>query len=96
LKDLVKKHSEFIGFPIYLQVEKTTEKEISDDEEEEEKKEDVEIKEDEKKDKKKKKIKEVTTELEELNKTKPIWMRKAEEVTKEEYSNFYKSLTNDW
>jgi len=26
LKDLVKKHSEFIGFPIYLQVEKTTEK----------------------------------------------------------------------
>lgn len=96
LKDLVKKHSEFIGFPIYLQVEKTTEKEISDDEEEEEKKDDVEIKEDEKKDKKKKKIKEVSTELEELNKTKPIWMRKAEEVSKEDYSNFYKSLTNDW
>ena len=63
LKDLVKKHSEFIGFPIYLQVEKTTEKEISDDEDEEEKKDDVEIKEDEKKDKKKKKIKEVSTEL---------------------------------
>lgn len=61
LKDLVKKHSEFIGFPIYLQVEKTTEKEISDDEDEEEKKDDVEIKEDEKKDKKKKKIKEVST-----------------------------------
>jgi len=96
LKDLVKKHSEFIGFPIYLQVEKTTEKEISDDEDEEEKKDDVEIKEDEKKDKKKKKIKEVSTELEELNKTKPIWMRKAEEVSKEDYSNFYKSLTNDW
>ncbi len=63
MKDLVKKHSEFIGFPIYLQVEKTTEKEISDDEDEEEKKDDVEIKEDEKKDKKKKKIKEVSTEL---------------------------------
>lgn len=96
LKDLVKKHSEFIGFPIYLQVEKTTEKEISDDEEEEEKKDDVEIKEDDKKEKKKKKIKEVSTELEELNKTKPIWMRKAEDVSKEDYSNFYKSLTNDW
>lgn len=93
---MVKKHSEFIGFPIYLQVEKTTEKEISDDEDEEEKKDDVEIKEDEKKDKKKKKIKEVSTELEELNKTKPIWMRKPEDVTKEDYSNFYKSLTNDW
>lgn len=96
LKDLVKKHSEFIGFPIYLQVEKTTEKEISDDEEEEEKKDEVEIKEDDQKEKKKKKIKEVSTELEELNKTKPIWMRKAEDVSKEDYANFYKSLTNDW
>lgn len=101
LKDLVKKHSEFISFPIYLQVEKTTEKEISDDEDEEKKEEkkddDVEIKEDEKeKEKKKKKIKEVSTELEELNKNKPIWMKKPEEVSKEEYTNFYKSLTNDW
>jgi molecular chaperone HtpG len=97
LKDLVKKHSEFIAFPISLQVEKTTEKEISDDEEEEEKKEgeDVEIKEDQK-EKKKKKIKEVSTEFEELNKNKPIWMKKPEEVSKEDYSNFYKSLTNDW
>jgi len=34
LKDLIKKHSEFISFPIQLSVEKTTEKEISDDEEE--------------------------------------------------------------
>merc|ERR1712136_581925 len=34
LKDLIKKHSQFIGFPIYLQVEKEEEKEVSDDEEE--------------------------------------------------------------
>ena len=97
MKDLVKKHSEFISFPISLQVEKTTEKEISDDEDEEEKKEgeDVEITED-KKEKKKKKIKEVTTEMEELNKNKPIWMKKPEEIPKEEYASFYKSLTNDW
>ena len=83
MKDLVKKHSEFIAFPISLQVEKTTEKEVSDDDEDEEKKEgeDVEIKED-KKEKKTKKIKEVSTELEELNKTKPIWMKKSEEVSK--------------
>jgi len=27
---------------------------------------------------------------------KPIWLRKKEEVTKEEYANFYKSITNDW
>ena len=55
----------------------------------------MEIKED-KKEKKTKKIKEVSTEFEELNKNKPIWMKKAEEVSKEDYSNFYKSLTNDW
>ena len=97
LKDLVKKHSEFISFPISLMVEKTTEKTVSDDEDEEEEKkeEDVEITED-KKEKKKKTIKEVTTEMEELNKNKPIWMKKAEEIEKDEYSNFYKSLTNDW
>lgn len=97
LKDLVKKHSEFISFPISLRVEKTTEKEISDDEDEDEKKEgeDVEIKEDTK-EKKKKKIKEVSTEFEELNKNKPIWMKKAEDVSKDDYANFYKSLTNDW
>jgi len=99
IKDLVKKHSEFISFPIELLVEKTTEKEVSDDEEEAEKKEgeEVDIKEEkEKKDKKKKKIKEVTTEYEGLNKQKPIWMRKPETVAKEEYAAFYKSLTNDW
>lgn len=40
MKDLVKKHSEFIAFTIQLEVEKTTEKEISDDEAEEEVKKD--------------------------------------------------------
>merc|ERR1719484_480092 len=35
LKDLVKKHSEFIGFPIELYVEKSKEKEVTDSEDEE-------------------------------------------------------------
>lgn len=106
VKDLVKKHSEFIGFPIELMVEKTQDKEVTDSDDEEDKKEDKEEKKDdepqieedkgEKKDKKKKKIKEVTHELETLNKTAPIWVRKPDDITRDEYVSFYKSLTNDW
>merc|ERR1711906_25904 len=103
LKDLVKKHSEFISYPISLWTEKTTEKEVSDDEEEESKEGEeeegkiTEIKdEDEKKEKKKKTVKEVSHEWALMNKQKPIWMRNPEEITKDEYAAFYKSLTNDW
>merc|ERR1712164_67377 len=106
IKDLITKHSEFISFPIELNVEKTTEKEISDDEDDEEEKKDEEKedeeseikeeKEEEKKEKKKKTVKEVSHEFEQVNKNKPIWMRKPEEITKEEYAAFYKSLSNDW
>merc|ERR1712098_1021007 len=108
LKDLVKKHSEFIGFPIELYVEKSNEKEVTDSEDEEEKKDDKEgeegdepkieeVDEAEKEKKKKtKKVKEVTHDWEQLNKNKPLWMRKAEEVTNEEYAAFYKALSNDW
>merc|ERR1712194_760358 len=42
LKDLVKKHSESIGFPIELYVEKSKEKEVTDSEDEEEEKKDGE------------------------------------------------------
>jgi molecular chaperone HtpG len=95
IKDLVKKHSEFIQYPINLWVEKEVEKEVEISEEEktgEEK--DKEI--DHKEEKKTKKIKEITHEWQFLNKNKPIWTRKPEEITREEYASFYKSLTNDW
>merc|ERR1719336_3599959 len=94
LKDLVKKHSEFIGFPIELYTEKSEEKEVTDSEEDEEPEvEEVdEEKEKEEKKKKTKKVKEISHDWEQLNKTKPIWMRKAEEVTNEDYAAFYKSL----
>ena len=105
LKDLVKKHSEFISFPIELQVEKSKEREVTDSDDDEKMKEDKkeneedepkveEVKEDKKK--KTKKIKEVTQEFETLNKIKPIWMRKPEDITRDEYAAFYKGLTNDW
>jgi len=110
LKDLVKKHSEFVGFPIKLYVEKTTEKEVTDDdvsEDENDEKDDDDDDDDapkvedvgdeeSKKEKKTKKIKEVTNEWEHLNGQKPIWMRKPDDVTTEEYGAFYKSISNDW
>merc|ERR1712063_25612 len=104
LKDL-----EFIGFPIELYVEKSKEKEVTDSEDDEEEKKDEEKegdepkieevdeeKEKEEKKKKTKKVKEVSHEWEQLNKNKPLWMRKSEDVTNEEYASFYKSLSNDW
>merc|ERR1719284_1575347 len=109
IKEIIKKHSQFIGYPISLMVEKERDKEVSDDEGEEEKKDETEeepkiedVGEDEDadkedKDKKKKKtVKEKYTENEELNKTKPIWTRSADDISNEEYGEFYKSLTNDW
>merc|ERR1712004_90100 len=85
IKEVVTKHSQFIGYPIKLLVEKEREKEIDDEDEEA------------KADKKKKKtIKEMYTEDEELNKTKPLWTRNPEDISTEEYGEFYKSLTNDW
>merc|ERR1712036_178273 len=50
----------------------------------------------EEKKKKTKKVKEVTHGWEQMGKNKPLWMRKAEEVTNEEYASFYKALSNDW
>merc|ERR1711994_960859 len=86
VKEVVKKHSQFIGYPIKMLCQKEREKEVSDDDADAEKKDE----------KKKKTIKEKYSEDEELNKTKPIWTRSPDDISNEEYGEFYKSLSNDW
>jgi molecular chaperone HtpG len=112
IKEIVKKHSQFVAFPISLFTIKEEEKEIEDsdddddddDEDEEADKdkdsEEASVEVSKKKEKKEKKEKKTETvkkeEWELLNKQKPIWTRNPNEVTKEEYSAFYKSISNDW
>jgi len=108
IKEIIKKHSQFIGYPITLACQKERDVEVDDDDaEEEEKKDGEEEKEgakieevdedaDKEKEKKKKTIKEKYTDMEELNKTKPIWTRNPDDIKEDEYATFYKSLTNDW
>ncbi|KAI4316946.1 hypothetical protein L6164_024870 [Bauhinia variegata] len=110
LKELVKKYSEFINFPIYIwaskevDVEAPADEDESGDEEEsssesssseEETDEDAEKGEDEEKKPKTKKVKETTYEWELLNDVKAIWLRNPKEVTDEEYNKFYHSLAKD-
>merc|ERR1712130_523729 len=109
VKEIVKKHSQFVSFPISLFTIKEEEKEIdesdsADDDADKDKTKDgdneeasVEVSKKEKKEKKEKKTETVKKEeWELLNKQKPIWTRNPNEITKEEYSAFYKSISNDW
>merc|ERR1712113_351644 len=115
VKEIVKKHSQFVSFPISLFTIKEEEKEIDesdsdddgddDDDDENDKDKDkgdneeasVEVSKEKKKEKKEKKTETVKKEeWELLNKQEPIWTRNPNEVTKEEYGAFYKSISNDW
>merc|ERR1711933_207270 len=103
IKEIVKKHSQFVSFPITLFTIKEEEKEIEDDSDDDDDDDDEDADKDkdeatvdvkEKKEKKTETVKKEEWEL--LNKQKPIWTRNPNEVTKEEYGAFYKSISNDW
>merc|ERR1719382_348045 len=94
LKDVAKKYSQFIQFPIYVKVKKEVEAEADDDDEVETK--DDEDKEDEEEKEDKKPEKKTVYEWEQVNTQKAIWLRNKEDVTEEEYSEFYKSISKDY
>lgn len=108
IKDLVKKHNGFINYPIELEVEKTITKEVeketaeevtteaSDEEGKVEEVEEGKVEDESNEDAKTTTIEEVVKEFEKINTDKPIWTKKTEEITDDEYNTFYKSISNDW
>merc|ERR1712129_339544 len=107
LKDATKKYSQFIQYPIYVKVKKEVEAEAEEDDDDddkedeedkdEEKKDDVETKDDDEKEEEKKAPKKKTVfEWEQVNTQKAIWLRAKEDVTEEEYTEFYKGISKDY
>merc|ERR1712183_538560 len=108
LKETAKKYSQFIQFPIYVKVKKEVEAEAEEDDDDddkedeedkdEEKKDDVETKDDDKKEEEEKKApkKKTVFEWEQVNTQKAIWLRAKEDVTEEEYNEFYKGISKDY
>lgn len=110
VKQLIKKYSQFINFPIYLWTSKTVEEDVpidddtpkkestKDDDIVEDGDEDEDAKVEEDADEDKPKTKKVTKTIWDwvvMNDSKPIWTRKPSDVSTEEYNEFYKSLTKD-
>merc|ERR1712185_712112 len=104
LKETAKKYSQFIQFPIYVKVKKEVdadaeeEEDDDDDEEEDEDKDDVETSDDDEKEEEeeKKPSKKTVYEWEQVNTQKAIWLRSKEDVTEEEYNEFYKGISKDY
>lgn len=86
LRRILKKHSQFISYPIKLWVEK--EKEVVEDEENEVNDEENEVVVEEVE---KKKIK--YNEWDKVNCEKPLWYKEPSEITDDEYKTLYKSIS---
>eukprot|EP00186_Timspurckia_oligopyrenoides_P004143 CAMPEP_0182444964 /NCGR_PEP_ID=MMETSP1172-20130603/3249_1 /TAXON_ID=708627 /ORGANISM="Timspurckia oligopyrenoides, Strain CCMP3278" /LENGTH=767 /DNA_ID=CAMNT_0024640643 /DNA_START=28 /DNA_END=2331 /DNA_ORIENTATION=+ len=85
LQNLMKRYSEFVDFPIYAWEEKTEMEEVPDGEE---KNEDGTPK--------MKKVPKTVSDWIQVNKQKPIWMRRPREVEDEEYKEFYKTISKEF
>merc|ERR1711870_197167 len=103
LKETTKKYSQFIQYPIYVKVKKEVEADAEedddDDKDDDEEKDDVETKDDEEEkeeEEKKAPTKKTVYEWEQVNTQKAIWLRAKEDVTEEEYTEFYKSISKDY
>ncbi|XP_020790709.2 endoplasmin [Boleophthalmus pectinirostris] len=104
IKNLVKKYSQFINFPIYVWASKTetVEEPIDEDAETEEPEKEttedeaeVEEEEEDKDKPKTKKVEKTVWDWELMNDIKPIWQRPAKEVEEDEYKAFYKTFSKD-
>mmetsp|Transcript_12576 Transcript_12576/g.29992 ORF Transcript_12576/g.29992 Transcript_12576/m.29992 type:complete len:787 (+) Transcript_12576:46-2406(+) len=99
LKELTKKYSQFMQFPIYVKTKKEIEAdaEEDDDDDDDEEKDDAEVKEeDEEKKEEKQPGKKTVHEWEQVNTQKAIWLRQKEDVKEEEYNEFYKAISKDY
>merc|ERR1711981_1505686 len=102
--EMSKKYSQFIQYPIYVKVKKEVDTDADedddDDKDDEEEKDDVETKDDdeekEEKEEKKAPTKKTVYEWEQVNTQKAIWLRAKEDVTEDEYNEFYKSILKDY
>jgi len=103
IRKLIKKHNQFIDFPIYLQTVKTRQVDVQKEETAEtiDRSENTDsVKVEDIDDEKKPETPETKTESyndwEYVNQEKPLWTRNPNDVTREQYASFYKSITNDY
>lgn len=106
IKNLVRKYSQFINFPIYVWASKTEtveepieeDAEAAEEPEKEAAEDEAEVEEEEEEDKDKpktKKVEKTVWDWELMNDIKPIWQRPAKEVEEDEYKAFYKTFSKD-
>ncbi|CAK72510.1 unnamed protein product (macronuclear) [Paramecium tetraurelia] len=109
IRELIKKYSEFINFPIYLKVTREVSKQVEEESEQQQDQQDqqdqtdddeVKVKDDDDDDadtKKKatKTIKEKVSEWVQVNENKAIWLRPKEEISDDDYKKFYKVLSKN-